>query len=128
MPRENATLSREFLAQQRGRLEALRAQILEGEEKTTTAERASREDRGAEQQDPGEKSTNIAQREIDQGLHNVDKRRLNDIERAIEKMEEGTYGLSDFSGKPIPMARLEATPEAFLTVQEEVRREKTNFR
>ena len=62
MPRENATLSWEFLAQQRRRLEALQAQILEGEEKANAAEQALQEDRGAEQQDPGEKSTNIAQR------------------------------------------------------------------
>ena len=90
--------------------------------KTTATERAS-EDRGAEQQDPGEKSTNVAQREIDRGLYAVDKRRSNDIERAIERMAEGTYGLSDFSGKPIPMARLEATPETILTVQIEEWRE-----
>jgi DnaK suppressor protein len=33
-------------------------------------------------------------------------------ERALAKIEEGTYGLSDISRLPIPRARLEAIPEA----------------
>jgi RNA polymerase-binding transcription factor DksA len=82
---------------------------------------------GDETQDSGEQSVDLA-REISQGLHEVDKRRLNDIERAIQKITEGTYGLSDLSGEPIPVARLKATPEAVLTVREEEQREKENHR
>jgi DnaK suppressor protein len=44
--------------------------------------------------------------------------------RALQKIDESTYGLSDLSGEPIPKARLEIVPEAFLTVQEEEEREK----
>jgi DnaK suppressor protein len=128
MPEKKAALSREFLAGQRMRLEALRKQILGGEEKTTADERASQEDRGAESQDPGEQSVDLAQREISHGLQDVDKRRLSDIERALQKMKEGTYGMSDLSGEPIPQARLEATPEAILSVQEEEQREKKDRR
>lgn len=128
MPEKNAPLSREFIEQQRKRLEALREQILGGEEKSIADERASQEDRGDELRDPGEKSANMAQHEISLALFDVDKRRLSDIERAIQKMKEGTYGFSDLSGKPIPRARLEATPEAILTVAEEEQREKKNRR
>ncbi len=46
------------------------------------------------------------------------KQRLRDIERALQKIEDGTYGLSDASGEPIARARLEAVPEAIYTASE----------
>jgi DnaK suppressor protein len=53
-----------------------------------------------------------------------DAARIALIERALAKIEEGTYGLSDASGKPIPVERLEAVPEAIYTVQEQKSLEK----
>jgi DnaK suppressor protein len=47
--------------------------------------------------------------------------RLNLVNRAVEKIAEGTYGLSDVNGKPIPRQRLEAVPEAICTLGEEQR-------
>ena len=41
------------------------------------------------------------------------------LERAETRLEEGTYGLSVESGKPIPDARLEALPTAERTIEEE---------
>lgn len=41
-----------------------------------------------------------------------DLQRLERVDRALRKIEEGTYGLSDISGQPIPRERLEAIPEA----------------
>ena len=49
----------------------------------------------------------------------MNDRRVSHIERALQKIEEGTYGVSDESGKLIPKARLEVIPEAILTVDEE---------
>ncbi len=49
--------------------------------------------------------------------------RLERIDRALKKIEEGTYGFSDLSGTPIPRARLEAVPEAVYTLSEEGLRE-----
>ena len=54
--------------------------------------------------------------------------RLRRIERALAKIDEGTYGLSDESGDPIPKARLEASPEALLTIAEEEARERQQQR
>ena len=48
-------------------------------------------------------------------------RRLSLVNRALEKIAEGTYGLSDVSGKSIPRQRLEAVPEAICTLDEEQR-------
>ena len=44
--------------------------------------------------------------------------RLNRVERALEEIDEGTYGLSDISGTPIPDDRLEAMSDAVNTVAE----------
>ena len=116
--------SPDFIERQRQRLEALRGQLLGGEEDTIAKERAFQQEHGNEAQEIEEQAQGMAQKEIDQALHDVDKRRLSNIERALHKIEKGSYGLSDASGKPIPQTRLEATPEAILTVQEERAREK----
>jgi len=49
--------------------------------------------------------------------------RLEHIDRALKKIEEGTYGLSDISGQPIPRERLQSVPEALWTLSEEAARE-----
>lgn len=46
------------------------------------------------------------------------------IERALEKLEEGTYGVCDRTGKDIPKARLDAIPYATMTVQAQEEYEK----
>lgn len=115
-----------FVEQQRKRLEALRKQLLGPEERRLAQERAFQQEHGDEAEEFEEKAQSMAQNEVHQALHDVDERRLRDIDRALQKIEEGTYGLSDMSGQPIPKARLEATPEAVLTVEEE--RQKENRR
>ena len=61
----------------------------------------------------------LAMLETEGNLISRDIQRLSRVERALRKIEEGTYGFSDVSGKPIPEARLEATPDAINTVQEQ---------
>jgi DnaK suppressor protein len=38
------------------------------------------------------------------------------IERALAKLDEGSYGICDRCAKPIPAARMEAAPESVLCV------------
>jgi DnaK suppressor protein len=123
MSSEQSGLSRQFIEQQRQRLLALRNQLLGGEEDNLARERAFRQQHGDEAEEEEEQAQAQSQIEIDQALHDVDDRRVANIGRALQKIAEGSYGLSDLSGEPIPQARLEATPEAILTVQEERRRE-----
>ncbi|MEA2554699.1 MAG: DnaK suppressor protein [Actinomycetota bacterium] len=40
--------------------------------------------------------------------------KLKDVERALVKLDDGTYGLCDRCGKVIPTARLEARPSSVL--------------
>ncbi len=61
----------------------------------------------------------LAMLETEGNLLSRDNDRLARVERALRKIDEGTYGFSDVSGKPIPEARLEATPDAVNTVQEQ---------
>jgi RNA polymerase-binding transcription factor DksA len=39
------------------------------------------------------------------------------IDHALQKMEDGTYGICDISGERIPPGRLELIPWASLTVE-----------
>jgi DnaK suppressor protein len=41
-----------------------------------------------------------------------------DVVRALEKLDDGTYGTCDVCGKPIPEGRLEALPWAVLCVDD----------
>ena len=48
--------------------------------------------------------------------------KLHDVERALVKLDEGTYGVCDSCGDPIPHERLEAIPWATLCMACAVRR------
>jgi DnaK suppressor protein len=72
-----------------------------------------------ERREPGDyNSEGLWQDELDAGLAADLKDRLAALERAEERLAQGTYGLSVRSGEPIPDARLEANPTADLTVAE----------
>ena len=47
---------------------------------------------------------------------------LADVDRALEKVDDGTYGVCDVCGKPIGEGRLEALPWAVLCVDDAARR------
>ena len=51
---------------------------------------------------------------------------LYEIDQALRRVELGTYGVCEMSGKPIPRARLEAIPFARFTVQCQSQLEKQN--
>ena len=54
-----------------------------------------------------------------EGVVEVDRRLLADVENALSKIDAGTYGLSEGSGDPIPYARLRAVPWARYDAEEE---------
>ncbi len=51
---------------------------------------------------------------------------LYEIDQALKRIEVGTYGICEMSGKPIPHARLEAIPFARFTVECQSQLEKQN--
>lgn len=114
-----------FLMQQRKRLVAMRDELVGRASAETASRRALRPD---EAKEPEDDAQDMAQNEVDINIDAVEEQRLRAIERALEKIDEGTYGLSDASGDPIPKARLEAMPEALFTIQEEEARERQQRR
>jgi DnaK suppressor protein len=50
--------------------------------------------------------------EVNSQLAEMESRELARIEQALERMRNGTYGICEITGKPIPLARLQALPYA----------------
>lgn len=123
MPDQQDDLSETFIAQQRKRLLKLRRELLDAGEGTIADERTGEAQHGEEVEELEDDAQRMAQDEINESLSNANYQRIGYIQRALQKIDEGTYGLSDESGDPIPKARLEAMPEAIYTVEEQGRRE-----
>lgn len=116
-------LSEAFIESQRQRLLAMQREVLGGEEGTIAAEREQEEVSGAEANEFEDDAQKMEQDVANQALRNVNDQRIADIQRALEKIADGTYGYSDISGDPIPIERLKVLPEAILTVQEQSERD-----
>lgn len=82
-----------------------------------------------------DEATGYSQHQADEGTDDFDrtinievtgKERevLKQIERALKKIEENTYGICDITGEPIPVPRLEAIPYATMTVSAQEKFEK----
>jgi DnaK suppressor protein len=114
-----------FVEKQRHHLNRLRDALLtaargdEADEADVRSETASSGSR--EYEDDAQRLTML---ELEGNLVARDVARLGRVNRALEKIKEGTYGLSDVSGQPIPRERLEAIPETIFTIAEEQAREK----
>lgn len=73
-------------------------------------------------------ATGYSQHQADQGTDDFDRiisleltdseyKMLRQIDRALEKIDENTYGICDITSEEIPLRRLEAVPYATMTVQ-----------
>jgi len=49
----------------------------------------------------------------------LDGQQLEQVKKALARIDMGTYGMSEVSGKPIPLDRLEAVPSTTTLVNEE---------
>ena len=61
-------------------------------------------------------ATEMVDREVDQSLEENAEQIGYEIDRALAKIDAGTYGLCEQCGQPIVRARLEALPYAALCV------------
>jgi DnaK suppressor protein len=123
MKPQTSRLDTAFLSRQKRRLTELRQQVLQvrrGEESAEASANADTRDQAREYEDDAQK---LAALELEGNLEAADDDRLSNIERALQKIEDGTYGLSDASGAPIPMERLEAAPDALYTLAEQKSRD-----
>ena len=72
--------------------------------------------------DPMDAATRAEEEAERLGLAQHERDLLAEIDRALAKIEAGTYGVSELGGRPIPIERLRAVPWARLTAEEEERR------
>ena len=68
----------------------------------------------------GEGDTMVVERERDLALSAQARQTVSDIDAALVRIADGTYGYSLVSGRPIPRERLEAIPWATELVEEKV--------
>lgn len=82
-----------------------------------------------------DEATGYSQHQADQGTDDFDRtislevtskeyEMLRQIDRALEKIDENTYGICDVTNQEIPLARLEAVPYATMTVKAQEQLEK----
>ena len=109
---------KKVLLAEKTRVEAERATYID-DDRDQSEEDAAGELSHADVNDPADEGTNLMDRERSYAAEDNMGRILGKIERALQKIEDGTYGLSDIDGTPIPIARLQALPYAVTTVEQE---------
>jgi DnaK suppressor protein len=119
MSRKTARFDEVFLENKRRQLMELREQLRKAVGTDEAEEAAIQDESGLQAREYEDDAQKLAILETEGNLVNRDIDRLARVERALHKIDEGTYGFSDVSGQPIPDARLEAMPEAINTVQEQ---------
>ena len=102
--------ARSLLRAERSRVEALLAETT----RAGAQDRATADEPG-DLTDPAERLT---AEQGDDAIAASLRDRLAAVERAERRLEDGTFGISIRSGRPIPDDRLEADPAAELTVDE----------
>jgi DnaK suppressor protein len=109
-----------FLSEQRAELVAERASYVEAAESLLQEAEMLAEDMepGDIQfdEESGEGDTLNVERERDLALSAQARAAVDEIDRALAKMDAGTYGICERCGNPIPKARLKALPYASLCV------------
>jgi DnaK suppressor protein len=98
--------ARERLAEERARVE----RELEG---------IGPEQEEEQPEDVGDQGDDLEQAGKDEAIREQLQRTLEAIDRAEQRLEDGTYGKSVISDEPIPDGRLEAIPWADRLVEEE---------
>lgn len=77
---------------------------------------------------PADSGTELFERSRDLALDDTESERLAEIEAALARIEEGTYGICEASGEPIPYERLEALPWTRFTVEHSDQQEVSDSR
>lgn len=109
------TLKKNEIAQFKKRLEELRTTILQTIEGSKKEVSDPDEAKGYSQHSADEGTDDFV-KQVNLEVANKEYGLIKQIDRALEKIEEGTYGLCDISQEEIPLKRLEAIPYATMTV------------
>lgn len=116
-------LSKEQIEEFKERLENMKAKLSQTLEGNALEVKKPNEATGYSQHQ-ADQGTDTFDRTISLEVTNKEYEILKQINRALKKIEEHTYGICDISGEPIPFARLSAIPYATMTVQSQEKIEK----
>ncbi len=118
----NEVLDQDFIDDQRRRLIELRDE-LSGVRDGLDEDQRELEGQGNDfaETDSGDMSQSIFDREMDASVGEQIDSRIGEVEWALQKIEDGTYGVCEDTGESIPKGRLEAVPEAIRTVEAQQR-------
>lgn len=105
---------RGLLLAERARLEEEREQI---RSRSGAVDGALPEEGEGGDEDTADLANAMMDKEMDLSVEDEIEDLLSAVDHALKKIEEGTYGICDMSGEPIPAGRLELIPYAALTVE-----------
>jgi DnaK suppressor protein len=117
-----------FLKLQRERLQLLRDTLLDsmaGVAKDTLRSRPEGSEASAFGMHQADAGSDAYDKDFALSLLSQEQDALYEIEEALKRIDAGTYGVCEMSGKEIPAARLEALPFARLTVDCQAEFERT---
>src|SRR6266403_2625674 len=118
-----------FLKKQKAKLLQLRDSLLDammGVSRDTLRARAEGSEASAFGMHQADAGSDAYDRDFALSLLSQEQDALYEIEEALKRIDGGTYGICEMSGKPIPHARLEAIPFARYTVECQSQLEKQN--
>lgn len=111
-----------------GQRESLR-HVLEDKRRSLLRDISLREEEAAQGQVDSAEMEDIAEGVVEdrdrEALVEHDRALLGEVDHALAKMDAGTYGISESSGRPISLARLRAVPWARNDADEAERIERT---
>jgi DnaK suppressor protein len=116
-------LKKADIAKFKKRLEEMKAQMMQVVRDVSKEVKTPEESKGYSQHQADE-GTDDFDRNISLQVSDEEFKIIRQIDRALEKIEENTYGVCDISGEEIPLARLEAIPYATMTVKSQEQFEK----
>jgi DnaK suppressor protein len=117
-------LDKSFIEKQHRLLLKLRDALRAAADRDEGEEAAARSESAGAAREYEDDAQRLAALELEGNLVVRDASRLERVNRALKKIDEGTYGLSDRSGRRIPRERLAAVPESVLTLAEEQSQER----
>ncbi len=116
--------AQQLLQADRVRLERIRDGVSEDQGLGVESQQASLSELSSFDQHSADIATETFEREKDESILEQVEGELNDIDHALARLEDGTYGTCEACGKPIGDARLEAVPTARFCVEDQARAER----
>ncbi|MGH9004524.1 MAG: TraR/DksA C4-type zinc finger protein [Acidimicrobiia bacterium] len=113
--------ARGLIESEKNRIQAL-VREREAEGITTESEGEQFSELAAHDQHQADLGTETFEREKDFSLLEQLEAELDELDRALHKLDDGTYGVCEACGEQIPPERLEAVPGARFCVRDQTRR------